>query len=137
MERRVAVEELRRFCVEALVKAGLQIDDAGIVADVLVMTDTWGTFSHGTGALRNYLNAMRAGGIDSHGKAEVVTEGDSWAVIDGHSGMGMLGCCLAMNTAIEKASTRSHGQECEIVVTSELRGTTRIWLYATTCSVLR
>jgi ureidoglycolate dehydrogenase (NAD+) len=103
MERRVAVEELRRFCVEALVKAGLQIDDAGIVADVLVMTDTWGTFSHGTGALRNYLNAMRAGGIDSHGKAEVVTEGDSWAVIDGHSGMGMLGCCLAMNTAIEKA----------------------------------
>jgi LDH2 family malate/lactate/ureidoglycolate dehydrogenase len=81
-------------------------DDAAIVADVLVMTDTWGTFSHGTGALRNYLTALRAGGMNPSGKSEVVAEGDSWALVDGHSGMGMLGCCMAMNMAIEKAQTQ-------------------------------
>ncbi len=107
MSKRLSVEKLRKFCVEALMKAGLQPDDAAIVTDVLVMTDMWGTFSHGTGALRNYLISLRAGGMDPHGKAEVVTEGDSWAVVDGHSGMGMLACCLAMNTAIEKARTNT------------------------------
>jgi ureidoglycolate dehydrogenase (NAD+) len=106
MPKRLPVEKLRRFCVEALEKAGLRPDDAAIVADVLVMTDTWGTFSHGTGALRNYAIALRAGGMDPRGKPEVVAEGDSWAVVDGHSGMGMLGCCMAMNLAIEKAQTQ-------------------------------
>jgi ureidoglycolate dehydrogenase (NAD+) len=106
MAKRISVEKLQRFCVEALEKAGLCSDDAAIVAEVLVMTDTWGTFSHGTGALRNYLNSLRAGGMNPRSKPEVVAEGDTWVLIDGHSGMGMLGCCLAMNAAIEKA--RSH-----------------------------
>ena len=105
MSKRLPVEKLRRFCAEALEKAGLRPDDAAIVADVLVMTDTWGTFSHGTGALRNYLISLRAGGMNPHSRAEVVAEGDSWAVVDGHSGMGMLACHMAMNIAIEKART--------------------------------
>jgi LDH2 family malate/lactate/ureidoglycolate dehydrogenase len=105
MSKRLPVEKLRRFCAEALEKAGLRPDDAVIVADVLVMTDTWGTFSHGTGALRNYLISLRAGGMNPHSIAEVVAEGDSWAVVDGHSGMGMLACHMAMNIAIEKART--------------------------------
>ena len=103
--KRLSVEKLRRFCAQALEKAGLRPDDAAIVADVLVMTDTWGTFSHGTGALRNYLISLRAGGMNPHSRAEVVAEGDSWAVVDGHSGMGMLDCHMAMNIAIEKART--------------------------------
>ena len=54
------------------------------------MTDTWGTFSHGTAVLRNYLNSLRAGGVNPHSKPEVVAEGDTWTVVDGHSGMGRL-----------------------------------------------
>ncbi len=106
MSKRLPAERLRRFCVEALEKAGLRPEDASIVADVLVMTDTWGTFSHGTSGLRNYLISLRAGGMNPRSKPEVVAEGDSWAVVDGHSGMGMLGCCMAMNLAIEKARTQ-------------------------------
>jgi LDH2 family malate/lactate/ureidoglycolate dehydrogenase len=44
MLKRLPVEKLRRFCAEALEKAGLRPDDAAIVADVLVMTDTGGRF---------------------------------------------------------------------------------------------
>ena len=106
MTTRLSVEKLRKFCSQALEKAGLDPDDAAIVAEVLVMTDTWGTFSHGAGALRNYLNSIRAGGMNPRNKPEVVAEGDNWAVVDGHSGMGMLACCLAMNLAIDKA--RAH-----------------------------
>src|SRR5579859_1101661 len=100
-KQRMPVEQLTEFCVQALQKAGLQSADSATVADVLVMTDTWGTFSHGTGALRNYLVSLRSGGMDPHARPEVIAEGASWALVDGHSGMGMLGCCLAMSKAIE------------------------------------
>lgn len=103
MSKRVSAENLSRFCVEALLKAGLKPQDAQIAADVLVTTDTWGTFSHGTAGLKHYLNTMKAGGIVASARPEVVSQGDSWAMVDGHSGMGMLGCSLAMNLAIEKA----------------------------------
>jgi ureidoglycolate dehydrogenase (NAD+) len=103
MLKRIAHEKLTKFCAEAFVKAGITPDRSRIISDVLVMTDTWGTFSHGSGALKHYLNAMKNGGIDSAASPEVVAEGDSWAVVDGHSGMGMLSCSLAMNSAIEKA----------------------------------
>ncbi len=105
MAKRLSVERLSQFCTEALEKAGLRREDAAIVADVLVMTDTWGTFSHGTGGLRSYLISLRAGGMDPRSRPEVAAEGDSWVVIDAHSGMGMLGCRMAMNMAIEKART--------------------------------
>jgi len=89
--------------VEALIKAGLKPHDAQITANILVMTDTWGTFSHGIGALVNYVNTMKTGGIDPTAVPDVIAEGKGWAVIHGHSSMGMLGSSLAMNLAIEKA----------------------------------
>ncbi len=103
MSKRVLPEKLTAFCVEALVKAGIKPPDAQIAADVLVMTDTWGTFSHGTGALANYVNTMNTGGIDPTAVPVVVAEGKGWAIVDGHSSMGMLSSSLAMNLAIEKA----------------------------------
>jgi ureidoglycolate dehydrogenase (NAD+) len=103
MQNHIKVHHLTRFCEEVLLKEGLQPSHAGTIADVLVMTDTWGTFSHGTGALLNYTRAMRAGGIESSVTPEVVAEGLSWAVIDGHAGMAMPSCNMAMNLAIEKA----------------------------------
>jgi len=103
MSRRILPEELTKFCVQALVKTGIKPHDAQIIASVLVMTDTWGTFSHGTGALANYVNTMKLGGIDASASPEVVAQGAAWAIVDGHSSMGMLSSWLAMNLAIEKA----------------------------------
>src|SRR6266536_1932815 len=101
--KRVFPEKLTKFCVGVLAKAGLKPQDAQTVADVLVMTDTWGTFSHGTGALANYVNTMKTGGIDPSATPEVSAGGTGWAIVDGHSSMGMLSSSLAMNLAIEKA----------------------------------
>lgn len=101
--KRVFPDNLTKFCVSVLTKAGLTPQNAQIVADVLVMTDTWGTFSHGTGALANYVNTMKTGGIKPSAVPEVVAGGTGWAIVDGHSSMGMLGSSMAMNLAIEKA----------------------------------
>src|ERR1700683_1321701 len=90
-----------------MTKSRLKPADARVITDVLVMTDTWGTFSHGTGALGNYVNTMKSGGIDPAATPEIVTEGETWAVIDGHSSMGMLGSSLAMNLAIGKARQKT------------------------------
>ena len=103
MSKRISPEKLTGYCVQVLTKSGLKPQDARIIADVLVMTDTWGTFSHGTGALLNYVNTIKAGGIDPSAAPTIVEQDNSWALVDGHSSMGMLSSSLAMNLAIEKA----------------------------------
>jgi ureidoglycolate dehydrogenase (NAD+) len=107
MDTHVRVQPLTEFCVEVLRKAGLDQTDAQTTANVLVMTDTWGTFSHGTGGLFNYVRAIRAGGINPKAKPEIIAGNDSWAIIDAHRGMGMPACCMAMNLAIEMARTNT------------------------------
>ncbi len=103
MSKRISPEKLTKFCIESLLKTGVTPDHSRTIANVLVMTDTWGTFSHGSAGLKHYLSAMKNGGIDPAASPEVVAEGDSWAVVDGHSCMGMLSCSLAMTSAVEKA----------------------------------
>jgi len=101
--QRVSPEKLRSLCILALRSVGLDENDAATTAEVLVTTDTWGTFSHGTNHLRNYLKKIRAGGINPWAKPQVILEGPAWAIIDGHAAMGMVSGCYAMGLAIEKA----------------------------------
>lgn len=101
--KRILPQTLKSFCVEALVRAGMRERDAGIAAEVLVTTDTWGTYTHGTNHLRNYVNKIKAGGIDPQAVPEVIAEGPSWAIVDGHSALGMVTSCQAMELAISKA----------------------------------
>lgn len=105
MPKRIEVERLTQFCVQVLTQIGLRAEDAHTVAEVLVMTDTWGTFSHGTGALLNYTRSIKAGGMDRAATPEIVSEGATWGILDAHSGMGMPSSCKAMDLAIEKART--------------------------------
>jgi ureidoglycolate dehydrogenase (NAD+) len=107
MPKRINVGKLSTYCVQVLAKTGLYQEDASTIAEVLVTTDTWGTFSHGTGALNNYVRSLKAGGMNPHAKPEIASEAGSWAILDAHSGMGMPSCCKAMNLAIDKARTRT------------------------------
>src|SRR5213593_164571 len=102
---RVLVQDLHGFCVEALTKIGAAETDARTTAEVLVTTDTWGTFTHGTKALRAYIRRLRGGGLRKNGTPRVVDEGPAWAVIDGDSALGMVSSVFAMNTALAKAAT--------------------------------
>src|SRR6266516_3073136 len=86
---KVLVQDLHAFCVEALAKTGVGETDARTTADVLVTTDTWGTFTHGTKALRAYIRRLRGGGLRKNGSPTPGLRPPRWAVIDGDSSLGM------------------------------------------------
>src|SRR6266545_5178422 len=102
---KVSAQDLHGFCVEALTKVGVSANDARTTAEVLVTTDTWGTFTHGTKALRAYIRRLRGGGLKKDGAPKIVAEGPAWASVDGDSSLGMVSSVFAMNAAMAKAAT--------------------------------
>jgi LDH2 family malate/lactate/ureidoglycolate dehydrogenase len=78
-------------------------ENATITAEVLCETDCYGTNSHGTKNLYGYVKKQKAGGMDFKAEPEVINEGSSFALMDGHAGMGMVVGYKAMEKAIAKA----------------------------------
>jgi ureidoglycolate dehydrogenase (NAD+) len=103
--QRVMLDDLRAFCVEAMLKAGMQESQARTTAEVLTTTDTWGVFTHGTKQLRPLLKHMRLGGLDPNASPEIVAETATSVVVDGHYTMPVVTSCFAMQKAIDKART--------------------------------
>jgi len=100
---KVLANELEMFVIETLTTVGIGEADARTSAEVLVTTDTWGTFTHGTKALRAYIRRLRGGGLKKDGKPKVVAEGPAWALVDGDSSLGMVSSVFAMKAAMAKA----------------------------------
>ena len=86
----IKIEDLKEFCAKALELEGMRANDARVVADVLVETDAYGTHSHGTKNLHNYIRKYRVGGMDILGEPQVLTEGPSYAVVDAKNTLGMI-----------------------------------------------
>src|SRR4029077_11754038 len=53
--KRVSPQALEAFCVAAFIKAGMREEHAKLIADVLVTTDTWGIYTHGSYRLSEYV----------------------------------------------------------------------------------
>lgn len=100
---KIKIKDLKEFCCAALVKEGLKEEYAQMVADVLSETDAYGTNSHGTKNLHNYIRKYRAGGIDINAEPEIISEGPAFAVIDAKKALGMISSVQAMELACEKA----------------------------------
>lgn len=100
---KVSVSDLEAYCMRAMLKAGMREEDAQTTADVLVTSDTWGVYTHGTKQLRPLLIHMRDGGLDPLANPQIISEGSSWAHVDGHYAMPPVSAVMAMRTAINKA----------------------------------
>ena len=100
---RISVTHLEAFSTEAFRRAGLSEADAQASAEVLVTTDTWGVFTHGTKSLRGYIRRLQAGGIRREGRPRIQSEGPAWAMIDGDAALGMVVSRFAMDVAMAKA----------------------------------
>lgn len=88
---------------------GLSREHASVAADVLVTTDTWGVYTHGTRQILPLMNNVSHGAIDPEASPKIAAEGPSWAVVDGRNAMPMANACLAMATAVEKAKNTGIG----------------------------
>ena len=90
--------------VNVMVKAGIPVEDAKIVADVLLQADKLGFDSHGVNRLKTiYLDRIKQGILNPVTNYKIVREGPATAVIDGQNGMGHVISYNAMKLAIEKA----------------------------------
>jgi LDH2 family malate/lactate/ureidoglycolate dehydrogenase len=99
----IRVEDLRAFCIASLEKVGMPTPQATIAAEALVTTDAMGVLTHGTKLLGGYLNRLRGGGYKPAGRPRIDREGPCWAIIDGDSALGQIGCDFAVRTGMAKA----------------------------------
>lgn len=100
---RVRPEELHRFCVDAMVASGLSKSHAEATAEVLVRTDAWGTFTHGTRQTLPLMRNVKTGVVLPDSEPTVVAEGQAWALVDGNHAISMVTSRLATDIAIRKA----------------------------------
>jgi L-2-hydroxycarboxylate dehydrogenase (NAD+) len=106
----ITFKVIEEFIVKVMVKAGIPEEDAKIVADVLLQADKFGIDSHGVNRLKPiYLDRIKDGILSPVTKFEIVREGPTTAVVDGHNGMGHVISCKAMDLAIEKAKKYGMG----------------------------
>ena len=103
LEKPISPSELEKFCISLMRQVGLSEEDAKLSAEVLVKTDTWGIHTHGTKQLRFLMRNFKARRLLTEAKPEVVSEGASWALVDGHYAMPMVSSVMAMELAIAKA----------------------------------
>ncbi|MDE2845931.1 MAG: Ldh family oxidoreductase, partial [Gemmatimonadota bacterium] len=101
---RTPPEPLADFCTAAMAEAGLSQADARLTADVLIRTDMRGIYTHGTVALRRYVQLMRDGGIDVGAVPGITAEGPAWARIDARQAVGMVASHFGMTVAMDKAA---------------------------------
>ncbi|MEM4970691.1 MAG: Ldh family oxidoreductase [Sulfolobales archaeon] len=103
----VGADELYRFALNALTRAGVSGEHASIVADHLVRANLRGVDSHGIIRLPYYVDGILRGEINPRPMIKVVAEGSSYALIDGDHGLGQVVALKATEIAIDKA--RSSG----------------------------
>ncbi|GAJ06489.1 unnamed protein product, partial [marine sediment metagenome] len=106
----VDFDTLENFAIDVFKGLGVPEEDAKISADVLITSDKRGIDSHGIGRLKTkYYDRIRAGVISPKTNLEIVKDGPTTAVIDGHNGMGQVIAKKSMALAIEKAKKMGLG----------------------------
>ncbi len=99
----VDVKKYKAFCRQALINCGVTEEVAEATADCCVMTDMLGISTHGSVNLPKYIEKMKAGGMHGDTKPSVITEGPTWARLNGNGGFGMYNGRYAMDVAMKKA----------------------------------
>ena len=132
---RVTPADLAAFCIEAMRVSGLNEEDARLTAEVLVTTDTLGTFTHGTRQLRGLLKNVRTGRLSATAHEEIAAEGPAWAMVDAHYAMPPAVSYRAMMLAMEKAGRAASATSASgTAATTAPPASTPIWPRSTTCS---
>ncbi len=106
----VPFEVMESFMKDVFMGVGVPEEDAKICAEVLIASDKRGIDSHGVGRLKPiYYDRIKLGIQEPVTTFEVVREGFTTAVVDGHNGMGHVIGKRAMEMAIQKAKTYGMG----------------------------
>lgn len=103
-------DTMEKFMVDVFKGVGVPEEDAKICAEILITSDKRGIDSHGTNRLKPiYYDRIKDGIQNPVTNFEIVKEGPTTAVIDGHDGMGHVIGKRSMDMAIEKAKKYGMG----------------------------
>ncbi len=102
-ELRYAIKALETFIGQAFEAVDVPANDAAIIAKIMADIDLGGGSGHGIFRLPQYIQRIKAGGINVTPKIHIERETDAMAVIDGDNAMGHLVMRIATDTAIAKA----------------------------------
>ena len=101
---------IEKFVIDAFCKYGVPRDDALVCADVLLESDRRGIESHGLNRLKPfYLDRIKEKIQNPVTYFEIVKDGPTTAVVDGHDGMGQVIGKRSMELAIDKAKKLGMG----------------------------
>lgn len=100
-------KELLDFSEILLATGGMPLEDARLVARLLVRAELRGYPGHGLTRVSQYLSFIKHGTIDLGEKPKILREGKTTAVIDGNHYIGQVVANEGMQLAIKKA--KEHG----------------------------
>lgn len=117
---RIKHTTIREFVSKILVAAGLPVDDAWVVTDVLVTADLMGISSHGIQRVRRYVDGLLRCCVNPRPRMRVARDYGATALLDADNGLGHLAGVKAMEIAMEKA--RKYGVSLVLVKNSHHYG---------------
>ena len=100
---RYPVEQIRSYCEEVWIKAGLSPEDAKVCVDVLLAADLRGQRTHGVTHMRDYCDRMVKGTSTPGADAEFALTSPTSYVVDAKYGVGMVVAPKAMKQCMEQA----------------------------------
>ena len=101
--RRVEASILNDYLHRILMRAGCNDENASASAKGFMEADMRGVGRQGLDHIANLLRALERGDVNGSGRAQVVTTGPAFAVVDGALGPGHGGAFLAAETVIDRA----------------------------------
>jgi L-2-hydroxycarboxylate dehydrogenase (NAD+) len=100
---RMPIDKVESFIQDVFLALGVPEQDATICASVLIASDLRGIESHGIARLKYYYDRIRTGIQYPRTEMEIISEGPTTALVDGHHGMGHVIAYRSMEMAIAKA----------------------------------
>lgn len=104
---RVTPEKMTGFITDIGIKAGMNEDNAGFLADLLVKNDLMGVYSHGTIQMATYAVIMYEGLINPNPETVISKETPLSLIVDGDGGLGYFSAYRAAKEAIKKVKEHS------------------------------
>lgn len=105
----VSADDLKVFSQAVLERVGLPANDAGIVADHLVVADLRGVHSHGAVRLPWYVSGIETATINPRPNLRRVRQRRCVGLLDGDNGMGQVVAARGMEWALEMAHAEGIG----------------------------
>lgn len=134
-------DDLLRLAGELLGKAGMAVDIAAVVAEVLVEGDLLGHTTHGLALLPAYLEELEQGTMTGEGVPEVVSDRRSAVTLDGRYLPGPWLIHWAMDLAFERIRQHPvvtvvirHSHHTAALAAYAKRVTDRGYIFLMTCS---